>query len=279
MIEDKITIAVLGDLHGHINLALSILKKWEIENKTNLDSILQVGDLGYFPDISKLDRATLKFAKEDPEELGFQDFLQETDASRRHFYGEETKLNSDLVFIAGNHDDQDKLRELESSARHFPVPVDYYGKILYLPAGEIYEINKGKLKIKVSGLGRISGNSQNYNFTNADLRKVKSLSNIDILLTHEPQSGIFNERGSEEVREVLQSLNPDYHFCGHIHQGQELEQLGKTKSYILDQVGFRKRHKLNEKCVGILTIEKDKSAFKFIDELWLKEFKKDKPHN
>ena len=271
MIEDKLTIAVLGDLHGHIDLALSILKRWEDVNKVKLDSILQVGDLGYFPDLSKLDNATLRFAKDDQEELGFQEFLYETDISRKHFYNPETKIDSDLIFIAGNHEDQEQLRNLERTSKIKPIPVDNFRKILYLPSGEVYEINKGKLKVKVAGFGRISGGAENYNFSNTDLRKVRSLSNIDILLTHQPSSDYSEEKGSEEVKEVLNLLQHEYHFCGHVHQGFKLD---KTSSYVLDQVGFRKRHKLNDKCVGILTIEKDKKEFKFLDEPWLKDFKR-----
>jgi hypothetical protein len=59
---EEINIAVLGDLHGHIDLALSILKRWEKEHGKSLDSIIQVGDLGYFPDLERIDSATKRFA-------------------------------------------------------------------------------------------------------------------------------------------------------------------------------------------------------------------------
>jgi len=266
MIEDKLNIAVLGDLHGHLDLALSILKKYESVTNTKLDAILQVGDLGYFPDLSRLDDATAKFAKKDPIELGFQDFLNETEVSKRHFEGQETKIDADLVFIAGNHEDQEKLRKLESSAKKAPIPVDFFGKILYLPSGEVYEIKKGNLRLRFSCLGRISGDIKEYNFSHSDLKKVKNLDDIDVFLTHEPDS--------EEIREVLKRLQPKYHFCGHLHIGRKLDLANNTESYSLDQVGFRKSHKLNDKCIGILSIEKDKRQFKFLEEQWLKEFKK-----
>ncbi len=266
MIEDKLNIAVLGDLHGHLDLALSVLKKYEKVTNAKLDSILQVGDLGYFPDLSKLDEATAKFAKKDPVELGFQDFLNETDISKRHFDNKETKIDADLVFIAGNHEDQESLRILESSARKVPIPVDFFGKILYLPPGEVYEIKKGDLKLRVSGLGRISGGVKDYNFSHSDLRRINNLGNIDIFLTHEPDS--------EEIREVLKILKPEYHFCGHMHVGSKLDLVNDTESYSLDQVGFRKSHKLNDKCMGILTVEKNKKQFRFLEGSWLKDFKK-----
>ncbi len=274
MIEDKIRIAVLGDLHGHINLALSILKDCEQFNNFNFDSILQVGDLGYFPDLSNIDKATLRFAEKDYEELGFQDFLQETQISKKLFFDEKTKISSDLVFIAGNHEDIENLRILEFSTNKSPIPVDHYGKILYLPPGEIYEINKGKLKIKIAGLGGVSDKSEGYHFTKMDIRKARSLNKIDILLTHEPHSGAIENRGSQEVKDLLKLIQPDYHFCGHLHKGERLSSFGKTESYLLDQVGFRKRHKLNDKCIGVLKITEINKTFSYLDGDWLKKYKK-----
>lgn len=275
MIEDKIRIAVLGDLHGHINLALSVLKDCEQINNFNFDSILQVGDLGYFPDLSKVDKATLKFAEKDPEELGFQYFLQETKISKKWFFDENTKIASDLVFISGNHEDIENLRELEFNSKINLTPVDNYNKILYLPPGEIYKINKGELEVKIAGLGGVSDNTEGYHFNKIDLRKARSLSKINILLTHEPHSGAIENRGSQEVRDLLKLIQPDYHFCGHLHKGEKLSSVGKTESYLLDQVGFRKRHKLNDKCIGILTITKDKKSFNYLEGDWMKKYKRD----
>ena len=50
---------VFGDLHGRILPAFRLASAWSREQGVRLSGILQVGDLGYFPDPSRLDKATL----------------------------------------------------------------------------------------------------------------------------------------------------------------------------------------------------------------------------
>jgi len=76
-------IAVIGDLHGHLTLAYRLLRRWETENNRVIDCILQVGDLGAFPDPSAVDRETRKFAEKDRDELGFHGTLLQRFAGGR----------------------------------------------------------------------------------------------------------------------------------------------------------------------------------------------------
>ena len=136
MLETQLKIAVLGDLHGHIDLALSILAKFEKENNVKLDEILQVGDFGYFPyPFLRLDRATKRFAEKDPEELGFSSkFLERTETSERYFRDPESEMPR-TVFIAGNHEDGEALSQLPQNT---PTPVDFFRKFVFLPSGVVY---------------------------------------------------------------------------------------------------------------------------------------------
>jgi hypothetical protein len=61
---------IFGDLHGRILPAFCLAMAWEREHGIRLDGLLQVGDLGYFPDPSRLDKATARHAAHDPMELG-----------------------------------------------------------------------------------------------------------------------------------------------------------------------------------------------------------------
>jgi hypothetical protein len=69
------TYLVFGDLHGRILHAFRLAAVWAREHDTVVDGILQVGDLGYFPDLTRLDKTTRRFAKDDPTELGAQDII------------------------------------------------------------------------------------------------------------------------------------------------------------------------------------------------------------
>ncbi len=46
---------IFGDLHGRIQPAFRLALRWEREHGVRLDALLQIGDLGYFPDTTRLD--------------------------------------------------------------------------------------------------------------------------------------------------------------------------------------------------------------------------------
>ena len=66
-------IAVFADLHGRVLLAFQLCARWERETGEKIDLILQAGDLGAFPDMSRLDKATRRYIEKDPTERGFLD--------------------------------------------------------------------------------------------------------------------------------------------------------------------------------------------------------------
>ena len=45
---------IFGDLHGRILPAFRLAMAWEREHGLRLDGLLQVGDLGYFPDPARV---------------------------------------------------------------------------------------------------------------------------------------------------------------------------------------------------------------------------------
>ena len=56
------TYLVFGDLHGRVLPAFRLAARWRQDHGEPVGALLQVGDLGFFPDHSRLDRATAKFA-------------------------------------------------------------------------------------------------------------------------------------------------------------------------------------------------------------------------
>ena len=64
------TYLVFGDLHGRVLPAFRLALVWQREHEERVAGLLQVGDLGYFPDLGRLDRATRKHARNDDLELG-----------------------------------------------------------------------------------------------------------------------------------------------------------------------------------------------------------------
>jgi hypothetical protein len=79
---------VFGDLHGRVLPAFRLATLWARDHGKQLDGLLQVGDLGYFPDPSRLDKATRRHAEKDPTELGALEIVAPSlDADR--VFGEE----------------------------------------------------------------------------------------------------------------------------------------------------------------------------------------------
>lgn len=279
--NEPLNIGVLGDLHGHFTLALTLLKRWENEKEKNLDLILQVGDFGVFPHpFYKLDHATYKFSKKDPDEISFPDYLDSTQESQSFFDEKspsEKRIDAPLIFIRGNHEDFDYLSQLENSSLDIPIPVDHYSKFLYLPNGKSTSFNSKGKKLTIAGLGGIEHGKYGAEFSNKEVNNLIGSGYVDILLTHEPYKGGFGDGGSRKIKELVNSLEPSYSFSGHYHvDGQKLNSIDNTNSFILNEVNFRRKHKLNKNCVGILEWKsKSENYFNFLDEPWLNEYTRD----
>src|SRR3954451_24539756 len=104
------TYLVFGDLHGRILPAFRLASAWAREHATPLAGVLQVGDLGFFPDPSRLDKATKRHAEKDPLELGASDIAERTRIADGVF--DDPDAPPALWFTAGNHEDYEILAGL-----------------------------------------------------------------------------------------------------------------------------------------------------------------------
>ncbi len=267
-------VAILGDLHGHYTLAFILLKRWERETGKKLDAVLQVGDMGIFPfpDVC-LDDATRRFAERDPNEISFQDYFHGTGDAEFLFAGKNPLFDKPLYFIRGNHEDFAFLAVTENPTGI--VGVDYYRQLFYLADGAMTEIETSAGVIRVGGLGGLEqrGEKQEpWQFANNAYRRALALSNIDVLLTHEPPSD--EGRGSEKIRSLIEQVQPTYHFCGHIHEhGRALSVSGRTQSYLLNEVNFRGQRQLYPHGIGVLEWNgSNDHSFSFFGESWIQEY-------
>src|SRR5579884_1011047 len=123
------TYLVFGDLHGRVLPAFRLAQAWSREHGVALAGLLQVGDLGYFPDPGRYDRATRRFAEKDALEAGVGLVARpspEADAVFADGY-----CPGAMWFTAGNHEDYDLLRERERDADRGAdsFVVDAYGRL------------------------------------------------------------------------------------------------------------------------------------------------------
>lgn len=273
----ELTIAVLGDLHGHIGLALRLLRRWEREHNRKIHFALQVGDFGVWPQPDlRLDEATRRFAERDPHEISFPDYTRPSDEATRFLApGSDDFLSCPVVFVKGNHEDFQYLAELESEHSTGAIPVDYFQRFWYLPNGRMLKLAAGERSVRVGALGGVERGPEMAMFTPGEIRSLIGNAPIDILLAHDIyEDALVKGIGSRFIKDLVSGLQPRFLFAGHMHvDGQRLAAAGNTEAYILHEVGFRHRGQLNAGCMGMLEVAvSGETKFAFVSEPWQAEF-------
>jgi Icc-related predicted phosphoesterase len=233
-------IAIFGDTHGHIRLMLLLCRLWQENNNSKLDAILQCGDIGFFPDPERMDRATKKFAKRDPEELGFWRYFakpspQEEDPRSRNILCDPSDkietVSCPIIMCHGNHEDFESLNECLGDEDL--TPIDYYNRLLFLKSGKIANV----AGIRVAAVGGAPEKPDEQNAPSLGPRVSASACNelkdqqIDVLITHGGPIGIggeTNEWGSRHLRSLINATQPCYHFFAHHGEKIERTSIGRT---------------------------------------------------
>lgn len=225
---DPLYIAVVGDLHGNLLLAIELLQKWQNVYDRRLDVICQIGDFGIWPKKKEVDHATKRNIEENPERMIFNKIINPK--RKRPIVPNDI---SEIVLVQGNHDDANYLRQQDSSI--IPIPLDPERKIKYLPAGHIYN---NSLRIGASG----------------KKERFPEEKPIDVLLMHIPPYGSAKkDKGSKRSKEVIEHTQPAYAFCGHYHvEGKELDPIGKTRLFLLNSVEYNRHKKLKPGSIAII---------------------------
>ena len=213
-------IAIFGDLHGNILLALQCCARWQQKTGQQLDLILQVGDLGVFPDRTRFDRATRRHSERNPAVFSFQDFFT---AEHPKITTVLEELSCPLLFVRGNHEDHAWLDIREHQFPDPCFPVDAYLRLWCLKTGVPYTFQRGEEAISILGIGRIgrpasSEKAKPHYIQPYERQRLEQLSDmpVDILLTHDaPRDRIYPGSGSLEIQQALWRHQPKYHFFGH----------------------------------------------------------------
>jgi Calcineurin-like phosphoesterase len=122
-------VAVVGDVHGHLQLALCMLARLAREESLVFDAVFLCGDVGTFTRDSQLDNATRRHARTNPCEL---EFLRQwstdppapwLDAIFRPAKEGGLGLECPVVMVHGNHEGFGRLQELVHPMPPGPVGV------------------------------------------------------------------------------------------------------------------------------------------------------------
>jgi hypothetical protein len=269
------TYLVFGDLHGRVLPAFKLAQVWSREHGIALDGLLQVGDLGYFPEPSRFDKATQRHAEKDALEAGVCLVAEPSEEADAVFADE--LCPGALWFTAGNHEEYDLLKEWESGAGRGAdsFVVDAYGKVRCIRDGHVAELPGGlrvgalwgiddrapKARQRIPPRGRISRRST----------LALSGARFDVLLAHEsPRDAILADSGSEDIGSVIHCARPAFAFFGHYHRtGCQVEgDFGGTRVYHLSHLELRSR--AEEGSVGVLTWDGSAGDFAYLEPGWLR---------
>jgi hypothetical protein len=273
------TYLVFGDLHGRILPAFRLATVWARDHETPVAGLLQVGDLGYFPDLTRLDKATARFAKDDPTELGAQDIVTSNPLADSVF--DDPDCAPGLWFAAGNHEDHDALVSLSQSSGPQPdFAVDAYSRVLSIRDGRVVPLADGP---RVGALWGIDGDGPNCRkrlpertYLTARSADRLGAEPVDVLLTHDAPLGAKRDGyGSGLISSVIQLARPQFAFFGHYNgKGTRIEgDFGATEVYHLGGFELGGRNGNAELgSVGALTWDEGSGRFAFLVEDWLRTF-------
>ena len=273
------TFLVFGDLHGRILHAFKLAAVWAREQDRVVDGILQVGDLGYFPDLTRLDKATRRFAKDDLTELGAQDMIAQNPLADEIF--NDPHCPATLWFTAGNHEDHDALiKGGEAHSRSADFPVDDYKRVFCIRDGNIVGGNQPP---RIAAIWGIDGDGLNCRKNYGERAYIRQQSAdqllaqpFDVLLSHDaPRDAKREGYGSEILAALIRLAQPAFAFFGHYHgEGSRVEgDFGATEVYHVSGMELSGRPGCAEPgSVGVLTWDDENKHFEFLDRDWLKTF-------
>ncbi len=210
-----------GDIHGSLTRWEIILLAFEKKLGVRFDYVLNVGDVGIWPDPKHIDKATRNHG-------GPGDF--------QSWYDGGHPFPRDTVFVKGNHEDFDWLH-----ARQEAGTLEILPRFHYLPNGERTHLGTPSGEsVTVGGIGGCYGPSDysrktlqgwaRRHFTQDEVDHLIEQGPLDILLLHDAPAGVEffwkHKDGSvrrrytseaEGLRRALTETRPSLCLFGHHH--------------------------------------------------------------
>ena len=158
-------VCVIGDVHGHLQLALGVAARWQDQMEKPFEAVLICGDISAFSSVDRIDRATRRFAKLNPCELEFPTQWMKPDSSPwlRGIWAPREEgglgLDAPVIVTYGNHEDFDLIAKstpdgypLEPVAISDLRSIDPGGRILLLPSGWRVRLPSGLVVGAIGGI-------------------------------------------------------------------------------------------------------------------------------
>lgn len=265
-------VAVFADIHGKFLLPFKLVQHYQQETGRQVDAILQCGDMGAFPDPDALDKATLRHAARDRDELGFHDDFLTPRPGIAAFLAD---LGIDMICVRGNHEDHDFLDRLERSCDEPWFPVDAYGRVFVCRSGVRQELRVGEETLSFVGVGRIGDRKGRDHapfiqpHERAALRKLHRLKgDVDVLISHDQETDDPQDYGMPELKELLNHIPFGFHFYGHTGApfSRSTASNGVTESVKVKELEFPRSGVLPPGCMVILEKSGGRLELEVVDQ-------------
>lgn len=213
-------IAIFSDIHGKILLPFKLVALYQKETGEKIDFILQCGDIGCYPNLNNLDKATRKHAKNNRDELGFHDDFTKDIPEVRAFLD---RLDINMICVRGNHEDHEYLDALEQKTEAPRYPIDVYKRVFVCKTGHKQVLKAKGETLRFVGIGRIGDrkNRTHHRFIQPyEKQQIQTLIQqnediYDLLITHDKEDRSQRGYGMKEISTLLEHLIFQYHFYGH----------------------------------------------------------------
>ena len=270
-------IALFADIHGKILLPFKLVAFYQNITQKKIDLILQCGDIGAFPNLNNLDKATICHAQNDRDELGFYDDFTKEKAEIKTFLD---ALNLRMICVRGNHEDHEFLDNIEKNTGNEPefdtiFPIDIYKKVWVCKSGKIqnFSINKENTTENITfvGIGRIGDRKGRkdaafiQDYEREEIKKLLKTKKVpDLLISHDKDDTSQRGYGMAEIAAVLENLPFKYHFYGHTGEPftQTIDTNGITNAIKIKELEFNYSGILPEGCMIILEINENENLEK-----------------
>ena len=269
-------IAFIGDVHGRVYHALAAVLTLQERLGGQLDFIIQVGDLGAFPDPGRLDEATRRFAERDQSELHFSHLLGAKGALARQLSAARARLSGPIYFIRGNHEDMAWLAGLRRETRAESTPIDPFDLLHHVEDGAVVDFGG----FRVAFLGGVEyGAEEGTRIEGEALDKLNAAppGSVDLLVTHDAPYGVAvgfsgNTQGSQKISDLLKVLQPTYHVAGHYHHMIGPSRYGRTTYIGLASLfpGRRGGAPLQDGSLALL--DTASGELRFVTDGWLRDY-------
>jgi len=138
-------IGFIGDVHGQVFHMLAAVTTWQQQTGRTFDLLIQVGDMGAFPDPARMDAASARYLATEPSQADFSRLLPMKGVGAERLRALRRSLASPIYFIRGNHEDTAWLRQLPRDSATGTASVDFCDLLRYVPDGTVLRLGGSRL--------------------------------------------------------------------------------------------------------------------------------------